>query len=429
MNKLKSEEVRHSDDMQDIITAVPPWLLRWGITVFFGVLVLALCLSVFIRYPDVVKAQLKITTPDKPKQLVAKISGKLVSILVVNNQIVHDRQPLAFIESTADHRAVLTLLSKLREVQRQLNNESTINAGLFTLNNSGELGELQSAYQTFAQSFITYNTAVNDGFLIRKRAYLEKDIESLREQTNQLKAQRELQERDFNLAQEEYDMHKKLAQEKVETISELRQAESKYLSRKSPMLQTDGSLITANTNMLSKQKEIMELDNQIQDEKSKFGQALNSLLSQSEDWASRYIISASQGGRVTFAGFLQRNQVIISGQDVFYINAGNENFFGDMNIPQDNLGKVKEGQRVLVKLKGYPFEEYGMMQGRISYISDVPYKDSVFISKVQFFSKMSDMKKKVHLKEGMLANAEIITEDATIMERLLRNISKAVNSK
>ncbi|WP_223274509.1 hypothetical protein, partial [Burkholderia contaminans] len=87
----------------------------------------------------------------------------------------------------------------------------------------------------------------------------------------------------------------------------------------------------------------MELDNQIQDEKSKFGQALNSLLSQSEDWASRYIISASQGGRVTFAGFLQRNQVIISGQDVFYINAGNENFFGDMNIPQDNLGKVKEG--------------------------------------------------------------------------------------
>ncbi len=28
----------HTEDMQDIITKVPSWLLRWGITVFFSVL-------------------------------------------------------------------------------------------------------------------------------------------------------------------------------------------------------------------------------------------------------------------------------------------------------------------------------------------------------------------------------------------------------
>jgi hypothetical protein len=31
---------------------------------------------------------------------------------------------------------------------------------------------------------------------------------------------------------------------------------------------------------------------------------------------------------------------------------------------QNNMGKVKEGQEVLVKLKSYPFEEYGMIRGR-----------------------------------------------------------------
>jgi hypothetical protein len=26
--------IRHSDEVQDIITAVPSWLLRWGMTLF-----------------------------------------------------------------------------------------------------------------------------------------------------------------------------------------------------------------------------------------------------------------------------------------------------------------------------------------------------------------------------------------------------------
>jgi hypothetical protein len=56
-------EARHTDDMQDIISAVPGWLLRWGITLFFTVLVLIVALASLIRYPDIVKAQLKIDSP------------------------------------------------------------------------------------------------------------------------------------------------------------------------------------------------------------------------------------------------------------------------------------------------------------------------------------------------------------------------------
>jgi len=71
--------VRHSDDMQDIITAVPSWLLRWGITLFFGILVLIISLSAMIRHPDIIKAQLKVDSPNSPKPVVSKISGKLVN--------------------------------------------------------------------------------------------------------------------------------------------------------------------------------------------------------------------------------------------------------------------------------------------------------------------------------------------------------------
>jgi len=225
-------------------------------------------------------------------------------------------------------------------------------------------------------------------------------------------------------------MNKRLEQEKAETPAELRAAESKYLSKQAPLVQTDASLITAGSNYDAKQKEILELGNQMMEEKAKFIQALNSLISQVEDWKNKYVLSASQNGKLSFAGIIQQNQVLQAGQEVFYINPGNNNFFGEMAIPQNNMGKVKANQEVLIKLKSYPFEEYGMIRGRISSINDVPYKDSIFLSRVDFKLKnATDLKRPVQLKQGMLADAEIITEDATILQRINRNLFKLIGHK
>ncbi|MFA6247819.1 MAG: HlyD family efflux transporter periplasmic adaptor subunit [Mucilaginibacter sp.] len=423
-----NQQARHSDDMQDIITAVPSWLLRWGITLFFSILVLLLSLSAFIKYPDIVKSQLKISSPNVAKPIVPKVNGRLDKLLVTNNQTVVAGQPLAYIESTANHAEVLSLLTGLKKLHDQMLAGNLLDKAFFNKANDNELGELQAAYQTFIQSYINYSASVENGFLVKKRAYLLQDVDGLSKQTNQLQAEKKLQQRDADLAEEEYNMHKKLEKQKVETPAELRQQESKYIARKAPLLQTDASLISAHTNLLAKQKEILELDNQVTEEKAKFSQALNSLISQAEDWKNKYVLIASEAGRVTFAGNVQENQVVSPNQDVFYINTGNEKFFGEMNIPQDNLGKVKQGQQVLVKLRSYRFEEFGMMKGTISYISDVPLKDSIFTSRVVFTSKTSDMKKPVNLKQGMIADAEIITEDATILQRLTRNIIKAINT-
>jgi len=419
------EDVRHTDDMQDIITAVPSWLLRWGITVFFCILVLIISLAALVKYPDVVNAQLKIDSPNSPKPIIVKVGGKLVKLLVQDNQQVKIDQSMAFIESTANHEQVLALLSEVGALQKQMFTSNS-NANLF-LNTpvNLQLGELQSSYQTFYQAYLTYKSAVSNGFYLKKRTYLLKDLIDIDNQKKQLVAQKTLQERDFSLATDEYEMHKKLTAQRVETPMELKQNESKYLARKSPLIQTESSLITSNNNYSAKQKEILELDNTIVEEKSKFFQALNSLISDMESWKSKYVLTASEAGKVSFAGIIQENQVLTSNQEVFYVNPGNEQFFEEMNVPQASMGKVKVGQEVLVKIRSYPYEEYGMLRGRINYIADVPYKDSVFVSKVTFNIKnTSDLKKPIHLKTGMNADAEIITQDVTILSRITRNIMK-----
>jgi len=426
----KRGEIRHSDDIQDIITAPPAWLLRWGITLFFSILVLIVGLSAFIKYPDIVKTQLKITSTNAPKTIVAKVAGKLSRLLVQENQMVTFNQPLAYLESTANHQDVLGLLQQLHQLQNQLLAGRLVSNTYFSQNTSYNLGELQTVYQTFAQSFLSYQATMNSGLFVKKKAFLQQDLINLAKQQNQLNAQKILQQNDFKLSDDEYEMHKNLAKENAETKAELREAESKYLSKQAPMLQTDAALITAGSNYAAKQKEIMELDNQMMEEKAKFLQALNSLISQAEEWKNKYILTASQPGKVSLAGIIQQNQVLQAGQEVFYINPGSNKFFGEMAIPQNNMGKVKTNQEVLVKLKSYPFEEYGMIRGIISSINDVPYKDSIFLSRVDFKLKnATDLKRPVQLKQGMLADAEIITEDATILQRITRNLFKLVGHK
>src|SRR6202789_3428382 len=132
---------RHSDDMQDIITAVPSWLLRWGITLFFAILVLIFGLSALIRYPDMVNATLKIDSPNSPKPVVSKISGKLVKLLAAENEMVTTGQSLAYLESTANHPKVLALLSNLKTLQSQVLQNKPVSASVFNEGDNFQFGE------------------------------------------------------------------------------------------------------------------------------------------------------------------------------------------------------------------------------------------------------------------------------------------------
>ncbi|MGY0041097.1 hypothetical protein [Pedobacter sp. NJ-S-72] len=98
-------------------------------------------------------------------------------------------------------------------------------------------------------------------------------------------------------------------------------------------------------------------------------------------------------------------------------------FYGELLIPQNKLAKVKEGQDVLIKLKRYPFETYGMIAGRIKFIDPIPQQDSIFTSRVDF--NLSSLPGQIRLKKGMMADAEIIIQDVSVMQRFSRSIFKA----
>ncbi len=57
------------EEIQDIITSIPSWIVRWGVTLAFVVLAGILFLSSIIRYPDVLSTEMIVNSVNAPKMV------------------------------------------------------------------------------------------------------------------------------------------------------------------------------------------------------------------------------------------------------------------------------------------------------------------------------------------------------------------------
>ncbi|SFA48501.1 HlyD family secretion protein [Pedobacter suwonensis] len=419
-NQINCEEV------QEIITSVPSWILKWGISLVFLVLVSIVTASSFIQYPDIIKTGMKVNSLNAPKPVYAKQTGKIISLLVAEGAKVSPNTPLAFMESTASYRDVLKLRQSLI-----IMHDSLTKAGRFvklTLKDLN-LGELQSQYQNFYQQYLQFISTREGGYYQNKKKYLKRDLLEINNLKQQILSQQALQTMELKNIQDEFDAYKKLREKGVISKNEYRQQENKYLSGNYPLQQTSTAILTNRSVYLSKQKEILELKHTIEDENAKFMQSLGKIISDIDIWVNQYVLKAPVYGSVTYAGIIQENQTVMANQEVFMIKPDNTNFFGEIRIPQYNMGKVSLGQRALIKVHGYPFEQFGVIRGKISYISDVAVHDSVFIAKVDFEQfEHKDPELSITLKNGMLADAEIVTKESSWLSRILRNLKIIVNN-
>lgn len=418
----------HSDEVNEIITAVPAWILRRGIMVVFFVILSIILLAAFIRYPDVISTSLKINSLNAPKPVYAKRAGKLMELLLPENKKVEIGAPLAFLESTGSHRDVLKLSTQLKSLRELVLTAKPLSLSLLSPNSN--LGELQAAYQNFYQEYVKYLSTQKGGYYQEKRIYLERDLQSIKGLKSQIVTQQKVQLKEYANIEQQYLSYQKLMAKNVISKSEFQEQENKYLSGKYPLQQTETALLNNSVAYATKEKEILDLENTIAEQRAKFLQAINSVISDTEVWINQYVVLAPVSGTLGYAGVIQQNQSVAVNQELFVINPGNTDFFGEIQIPQNNMGKIRIGQRTLIKMHSYPYEQFGMIRGNINYISDVAFRDSVFIAKVGFKTfESKDNLHKIVLKNGMLGNAEIITEESSLLQRFYRNIMKELNGR
>lgn len=416
------EQILNTEEVHEIITAVPSWILRVGCTLILGLILSVVLISSFIKYPDVIKVNLKIYSSNAPKGVFVKQAGKIVKIFFKEGSMVEQNQILAFMESTAEHRDVLELYKMLTRMSSELKISGVI-ADLHL--KDFKLGELQSQYLNFHQQYFKYISLQRGGYYTKRRAYLETDLKSIGELHKQIMSQRQIQEKEFANVENEFESYKKLFEKNVISRSEYKLQENKYLSARYPLAQNITALLNNNSEYISKEKEILELEQTIQEEQSKFIEVLKNMITEIDRWTNLYILKTPITGKLSYGEIIQENQTVNLGEEIFIISSSKSYFFGEVFIPQYNMGKIKIGQDVLIKMHGFPFEEYGIVRGKMTYISDVAIRDSLFIGKVSF--RRPESKKtesRILLKNGMQADAEIITQESSLLRRFVRGLTR-----
>lgn len=413
----------HSEDLQEIISTPPSWLLKRGISFVLLTVLLIFGLSALIKFPEILTNGMKITTDNAPKVIINKISGNLVRITIKEGEQVGAGDVLGYMESTANHDQVLQLLQLLIEL-RNGNHVATGKLNELTSPTNLKLGELQDAYQNFYQAYLSYQSVKEGGISLKRRKILEEEIANIKKQNLLAQQTHDLQNKEIELAKESYEKYKILAERKVISPMELQKQEALLLAKLQILPQAESMILSNKAGALARDRELAELDNKIEEEKKKFVQSMNSLISEAENWKQKYVLSSTSKGRVVYGSVLQENQYLVQSTEVFYIYAENSNYFGEIHLPQRDFGRIKIGQDVLIKVRSYPYEEYGFLRGKIASISDIPVRDSIFLSKVKIQRTPQDSL--IKLRPGTLADVDIITDDQTILYRLWKNITKSL---
>lgn len=411
--QLRSEEV------QDILTRVPHWMIRWGSFIIFFIILLVLVFSWFIRYPDIISASIIITTQNPPEKIIAKSTGKIKSILVNDRDDINENTPLAIIENPADYKDVYLL----KGIVDSLNLDS-FSFSIEKISNL-KLGTIENAYAVFEKDYLSYelNRRLNP-YLIDKQAQ-KVETNELQERLQLLIKQKQIAEKELKISINEIERYKRLLEKGAIAAQELENKNIEYLQYEKNInsLISQISSIYSSLNNLGKDKQTTQISETREELTLKRNAilSLNQLKKAISDWELTYVLKSSIRGKVSFLQIWTESQNINTGENVFVIiPQESKNILGKLKAPLLNSGKIKEGQIVNIRLTNYPDREFGIIKGKVKSISLVPNNDNNLLIDVELpLGLETSYKKEIIFQPEMSGTADIITDDLRLIERLL----------
>ena len=105
------------------------------------------------------------------------------------------------------------------------------------------------------------------------------------------------------------------------------------------------------------------------------------------------------------------------------LSAAETEVVGRLHLPAASRGDVEPGQKVNVKLNGFPYMEFGILRGVVRTISAVPDGTQGYIVTVAFPDALrTSYKKELPLIHGMDGTAEIITKEMRLIEHFIQPV-------
>jgi multidrug efflux pump subunit AcrA (membrane-fusion protein) len=412
-----------SEDVQDVLSEPPYWMLRWGGGVILGAILMVLLMSYFIRYPEFISAPIVVTSQNPPEKIQARTDAKIEKIFIRDHQKVKKDEILMILQSTANYNDLL----ELKKIVDSISHDHLLS---FPVNKISmfKLGELQSDYNAFAKAF------QDERLFTKLRPYApeniatEQNISEYRSRVATLKQQKALELAKYELINKSYERSQKLFGQKVISTMEFESEKIKFLQAQQSLENINISLSQAGEGISNLNK--TKSGTTINAEKDRINyasqtlQLFEQLRKVLKQWEQNYLIVSSTNGTASFQQFWGENQFIKRGDVILSVLPGDQKgLVGRMSVPATNSGKIVQGQKILIKLDNYRYQEYGIVEGRVQNISFTPdEKGNYYVDVILPGGLKTSYNNNLPFDKELKGNAEIVTRDLRLIERIFNQL-------
>lgn len=418
----------HSEELNEVLGTPPGWLARYGILTAYLAIIVMIAVAYFVKYPDVVEANMEITVPNPSVEIVAKQTGLIEQVFVEPNEIVKTGQLMMAFATTASLADVDTLEKQLLFFSDEVFAED-INRFQPIVNL--QLGAVQEEYAAFLRQ---YNALKYGAMSNNERNTISRKTEEINQFRNlitleegkitELSTRLEMAIDTKDKLQAVYsDDPKTYYKELDASAQQIKQIEADQADKSSTIERYKVS-IQRLQNEIAEVRQRTGSDNQ----RLTFGitESIKKLKSQIRNWKNDNLIFAPIDGRVVFSqNFDNDNQTVRAGDRILEIYPIGDlgEIYAKVDLPIYNSGSVESGQEVVIKVNNYPYFTFGKLKGLVRSKADIPQENNTYKVEVDLPDGLvTSFNRELEFSQGMQGTAEIITKEKRLLFRLFDNV-------
>ena len=426
-DRLQYEFLPAAEEIVETPAATLGALVVWLVTLL---LIVALAWSYFGRIDIVAVANGKISTEGSTKIIQPAVSGVVTNINVHEGQRVKKGETLLELDKTTAEKDVATANQSLNtaRVERDILRRLAVGGNTDEIINNADLpDETKAMLRQFASSQTVLSAARQQAANGTISNY-QQQIQFNQQAKNQLEINAQ------NLKNRKAEIEKQLPN--ANPIDRLRlQNELSNIDQR--ITSADSAVLGQNQQLLQSQSALTQAQNQSQTQNAETNSAfsnqiiaaekriieLENNLVKARQVLAQTTITAPVDGTVLSLTVKTIGGVVNAGQQLAQIVPEKVSLYIDAALDNQDVGFVKSGQRVVVKVATYPFQRYGYLEGTVENISPDAIQDDkkglIYKAKIKLNDDKSSKQNQLKLLPGMSVSAEITTGQRRIIEFFL----------
>ena len=429
MNNNNNIEKYQSEELKEI--ALPSNVSDYRKVIYFIIsfILISVIISAVITYPEKIVGRVFIVSKNQTNNIYSPNSGEIV-LLIRDNTYVKKGSLLALINSTTNYNDLMKLKKQLKRID--INEiESSLN---IKFDKTLKLGEIEKFYYNFLLAIIECDNTLKIDLAKQKITNIEKKIYRNAEREKILQKAKKIfadkseivnksYELDLSLFDAEAIVRDKMDNSKL-TILDLKEKEILIAKNDQELAHNSGEL-SDEISFLKKDREKL-LASALFNVKKTFFELKTAI----DYWEYNFAIKAPISGKVEYyQPFLNSTQYVKKEAPLFIILPKVEDVYARGVMSANGYGKMRKNDTVYIKLRDFPFKEYGDLKG-IIYNKSKVYHDTIYYIDIKIDPHLKTThNKKIDFSYNMPGSVEYYGNKRSLLQRIFSNIQNSIEKK